>query len=38
MTITVIFLATISLVYLATMLGYAPDTHAEVTQFGDYKF
>lgn len=38
MTIALLVLTVLAVMYLASMLGYAPDTHAEVTQFGDYKF
>ena len=38
MTIALLILAILGPMYLAIALGYAPDTHAEVTQFGDYRF
>ena len=38
MTIALLILAFLAPMYLAIALGYAPDTPAEVTQFGDYRF
>ncbi len=38
MTIALVVLAVLAVMYVAVALGYAPDTHAEVTQFGDYRF
>lgn len=38
MTITLFVLVVFAAMYLALASGYAPDTHAEVTQFGDFRF
>lgn len=38
MTITLLVLAVVGVMYLALAVGLAPDTHAEVSQFGDYRF
>lgn len=38
MTLALLVLAVFAAMYLALASGYAPDTHAEVTQFGDFRF
>lgn len=38
MTIALLILLLLAPMYLAIAFGYAPDTHTEVTQFGDYRF
>ncbi|SNT20721.1 hypothetical protein SAMN05421642_11143 [Rhodococcoides kyotonense] len=38
MTLVLIFLMVLAVMHLAVVRGFAPDTHAEVSQFGDYRF
>ena len=38
MTIILLILLVVGAMYLALAVGLAPDTHAEVSQFGDYRF
>lgn len=38
MTIATLIFLVLAVIHLAVRLGYAPDTHAEQTQFGDYRF
>ncbi len=38
MTITLLILTVLAAIYVAMSLGYAPDTHREASQFGDYRF
>lgn len=38
MTIVLLIVTAIAAMHLAIVLGVAPDTHAERTQFDDYRF